>query len=215
MNPAPDDLPPPEPRWPALLTLVAVGGIDAALPPALSLGPDWLSLVVMLALAAVMLVLHRRDRHRTAQKFGYFISAVTTAFLVFSVGLLIHALLKGSLKPIEMLRSAALLWGVNVLVFALWYWRLDRGGPHVRRQARPEPASFLFPQMTMRPDSAAARDWYPEFFDYLFLSFNTSTAISPTDTAILSRVAKLLVMMQALISLTIVVILAARAVNIL
>jgi hypothetical protein len=118
-----------------------------------------------------------------------------------------------------LLRSAASLWLTNVLVFALWYWRLDAGGPHARdvRDAHVNGA-FLFPQMTMlrRVETATGqRGWSPHFVDYLFLAFNTSTAFSPTDTPVLTRWAKVLMMVQSLISLSVLAVLAARAVNIL
>src|SRR2546423_4770001 len=124
-----------------------------------------------------------------------------------------------------MLRSAALLWATNVLVFALWYWRLDGGGPN-DRDGRPAHTrgAFLFPQMTADGAAAAGVElgdraggvrWSPRFVDYLFLAFNTSTAFSPTDVPVLSRWAKVLVMLQSLISLTTLAILVGRAVNIL
>jgi hypothetical protein len=109
----------------------------------------------------------------------------------------------------------------NVLVFALWYWRLDGGGPYRRDQrAGHETGAFLFPQMTRDGEQGweATEDgerWSPLFVDYLFLAFNTSTAFSPTDTPVLSRWAKVMTMIQSSISLAVVVILAARAVNIL
>jgi hypothetical protein len=121
-------------------------------------------------------------------------------------------------RTFTLLRSAAALWVTNVLVFALWYWRLDAGGPHQRDLRAGHPSgSFLFAQMTFREDDVPPewKGWSPTFIDYLFLAFNTSTAFSPTDVPVLSRWAKLLTMAQASISLTVVVILAARAVNIL
>ncbi len=104
------------------------------------------------------------------------------------------------------------LWITNVLVFALWYWKLDAGGPLGRERAKGRvESSFLFPQMLADENSS----WSPNFMDYLFLAFNTSTAFSPTDTAVLSRWAKAGMMAQSLISLSIIALLAARAVNIL
>jgi len=116
--------------------------------------------------------------------------------------------------PQELLRAAAALWVANILVFASWYWRLDAGGPNQRdlRDQHNEGA-FLFPQMITPWESD--KNWRPGFVDYLFLAFNTSTAFSPTDVPVLSRWAKLMMMMQALISLATVALLAARAVNIL
>jgi len=107
----------------------------------------------------------------------------------------------------------------NILVFASWYWRLDAGGPHKRDQTHGHSdGAFLFPQMTMDPAAkiaAGEQDWSPSFIDYLFLAFNTSTAFSPTDVPVLSRWAKVLMMTQAMISLLVIALLAARAVNIL
>jgi hypothetical protein len=116
--------------------------------------------------------------------------------------------------PKALLRSAAALWLTNILIFALWYWKLDGGGPLLRELPNGmSSSSFLFPQMLGRGNRDSS--WVPSFVDYLFLAFNTSTAFSPTDTAVLSRWAKLGTMLQSLISLTIIALLAARAVNIL
>jgi hypothetical protein len=118
-----------------------------------------------------------------------------------------------------LLRAATALWIGNVLVFASWYWRLDAGGPHQRDlQESHTDGAFLFPQMTLSPEfrkEMGEDDWKPGFMDYLFLAFNTSTAFSPTDVPVLSRWAKGLMMIQAIISLATIAILAARAVNIL
>jgi uncharacterized membrane protein len=139
--------------------------------------------------------------------------------MIASVSLLIAALPAHKESPTALLLSAAFLWFTNILVFALWYWRLDAGGPH-RRDSRAGHAdgAFLFPQMTMPPEAKAAagqQAWSPNFLDYLFLAFNTSTAFSPTDVPVLARWGKVLMMLQSLISLTVIVLLAARAVNIL
>ena len=139
--------------------------------------------------------------------------------MIASVGLLVSALPKHKEGPQELLLSAGSLWITNILVFALWYWRLDAGGPH-QRDKRPghTEGAFLFPQMTMSRDAleeAGLRDWSPNFADYLFLAFNTSTAFSPTDVPVLARWAKLLMMVQSVMSLLIIALLAARAVNML
>ena len=133
--------------------------------------------------------------------------------MIASLFFLIEGLPKHTESPKDLLRSAAALWITNVLVFALWYWKLDAGGPGRRERTRGcLDSSFLFPQMINQEERS---EWSPEFVDYLFLSFNTSTAFSPTDTAALSHWAKIGMMLQSLISLTIVALLAARAVNIL
>jgi uncharacterized membrane protein len=108
-----------------------------------------------------------------------------------------------------LLRDAALLWVINVFTFAVWYWEIDGGGPGRRHRSRHRSEDFLFPQASL-VDHAG---WTPGFLDYLFLAFNTSTAFSPTDTAVLSRRAKGLMMVQALLSLMVLAVLVSRAVN--
>lgn len=208
-----------EPRWPAMVALAAVGGLYYALPPALTLGPRWLLIAVITVLTIPNLLLIRQGMLRISQIFGYLSSLVVTISLLISLTLLVRALPSHVEQPSALLRSAIALWLTNVIVFAVWYWRLDAGGPR-GREVSPGHAkgSFLFPQMLI-PDalrgSMCANEWSPTFVDYLFLAFNTSAALSPTDTAVLSRWAKCLMMVQSIISLTVVALLAARAVNIL
>jgi hypothetical protein len=134
--------------------------------------------------------------------------------MIASLAVLIYGVPKHTQTPQALLRSATALWFTNVLVFALWYWKLDAGGPLGREGSTERvDSSFLFPQMLLPGEEE--KMWTPHFMDYLFLAFNTSTAFSPTDTAALSRWAKVGMMTQSLISLTIVAFLAARAVNIL
>jgi hypothetical protein len=209
----------PEPRWPALAAVLAAGGLYAALPAYLSLGPRWLAPVVVVALAVPTVVAHRRGYHRLNVVLGHVISAVLTALMLGSVALLVTALPERKEAPKDLLRSAAALWATNVLVFALWYWRLDAGGPHQRElKAGHETGAFLFPQMTLEGPAGCepdGRPWSPRFIDYVFLAFNTSTAFSPTDVPVLGRWAKVLMMVQAMISLTIIALLIGRGVNIL
>ena len=95
----------------------------------------------------------------------------------------------------------------------MWYWNLDRGGPAARAEASNRHPDLLFPQMTA--PELSPPDWQPEFFDYLYLSFTNAAAFSPTDTMPLARWAKLAMMLQAMVSLGTVVLVIARAVNIL
>lgn len=208
-----------EPRWPAMLALLAVGGLRYALPESLSAGPGWL----LLAVVAVLLIPTAWARYRGLDKLnqilGYVLATIITLDMVWSLFLLIAALPSHKESPQDLLLSAALLWLANILVFASWYWRLDGGGPRERelRGAHVDGA-FLFPQMTLdqqRKREMGEQCWSPGFVDYLFLAFNTSTAFSPTDVPVLSRWAKALMMVQALISLATIALLAARAVNIL
>ncbi|HYX20074.1 MAG TPA: hypothetical protein VFA98_04450 [Thermoanaerobaculia bacterium] len=206
----------PEARWPVLVALLGIGGIFLALPHTLVLGPRWLLPALILVLLVPTTLLHRAGLHRWDRVFGYVISTLVTLSLAGSLLLLILRLPSKAEAPGALLRSATILWVTNILVFAMWYWRLDAGGPHSRdSRGRHTAGAFFFPQMM---DGAPVEDpeaWRPRFVDYLFLAFNTSTAFSPTDTAILSRWAKVLCMLQALISLSIVAILASRAVGML
>ncbi len=206
----------PEPRWPALVAVVASVGLYLALPASLSVGPVWLQPVLILSLATAVMAAHRRGNQSINTLLGYTLDGAITVFMVWSLVLLVRALPAHKEPPVLLLRSAVALWITNVLVFALWYWRIDGGGPHVRHKRKQEErSSFLFPQMMLPDDWPDADDWSPIFVDYLYLSFNTSTAFSPTDTPVLTRWAKVLTMTQASISLTVVAVLAARAVNIL
>jgi uncharacterized membrane protein len=208
-----------EPRWQALIAIVAVTGLYIALPESLTVGPTWLLPVVVVLLAAPLLVLHRAGHHRLDTMLGFVLTTILTLAMIASVAFLIGLLPAHKESPTQLLGSAALLWLTNVLVFALWYWRLDAGGPHARDERDTHAnGAFLFPQMTMlrRVEQATGQQrWSPHFVDYLFLAFNTSTAFSPTDTPVLTRWAKVLMMLQSLISLTVIAILGARAVNIL
>jgi hypothetical protein len=208
-----------EPRWPAMLALLAIGGLRFALPEALSWGPDWLLLGILALLAIPTVLTHRRGLNTLNRILGIVTTAIVTLDMIFSLGLLIAALPKHKESPVALLQSAAAIWIANILVFASWYWRLDGGGPHQRElRGVHSDGAFLFPQMTLTPEIRRAMGedtWSPGFVDYLFLAFNTSTAFSPTDVPVLSRWAKVLMMIQSLISLATVALLAARAVNIL
>lgn len=210
---------PGEPRWPALIAVIAAGGLSVALAPGLTIGPLWLFPAIIGVLLVPTVISHRAGRHETDRVLGYMVTAVVTIELIISVIRLVSALPSRRESPTALLFSATSVWTSNVLVFALWYWRLDAGGPHGRESREGhEAGAFLFPQMTMSPEARAAvgqRMWSPDFLDYLFLAFNTSTAFSPTDTPVLARWGKVLMMLQSLISLTVLALLAARAVNIL
>jgi hypothetical protein len=209
-----------EPIWPPLVAMLAIGGLYAALPTALLAGaPRWLPVAIVVGMLVPMVILHYIGNHALHQTLGYVLNSVVTVALVVSLGLLLWEVTQHEVSPPQLLRSAASLWLANILIFASWYWRLDGGGPHERaRTVGHSDGAFLFPQMTMPPEAKAAageKEWEPNFVDYLFLAFNTSTAFSPTDVPVLSRWAKSIMMVQALISLLVIALLAGRAVNIL
>lgn len=207
-----------EPRWPATVALLAVGGLRLALPDSLSAGPRWLLLAIVVILMIPTIWARYCEFDRLNKILGYVLASIVTADMIWSLYRLIVALPSHKELPADMLRSAAALWITNVLVFASWYWRLDAGGPREReRRGVHNDGAFLFPQMTLDQQAKEAMGeerWSPGFVDYLFLAFNTSTAFSPTDSPVLSPWAKSLMMVQALISFMTVALLAARAVNI-
>jgi hypothetical protein len=203
-----------EPRWPAVVAMLAAGCVYWSLPEPLSVGPGWGLLVVILVLTIPLLISNHRGEFNIARILTFTMNGAITVAMIASLAFLIYGIPRHRDPPQTLLRAAIALWFTNVLVFALWYWKLDGGGPLKRegRRGRLE-SSFLFPQML--GEDGGDPSWSPHFMDYLFLAFNTSTAFSPTDTAVLSRWAKAMMMLQSLISLTVVALLAARAVNIL
>lgn len=213
------DLSAPLPRWPVLVATLAVGGIYTTLPPHLRVpvGPGWALAAFVAVLSLLASITHRNGRYKLNQLIGYGLAGTETLALLISVVNLVLSLPTHKTLPVELLRDAGVLYISNILVFAIWYWRLDAGGPHMR-DARPghRTGAFLFPQMTLAPDDPNTDpNWTPDFIDYLFLAFNTSTALSPTDVPVLSRWAKGLMMIQSSVSLTILAVIAARAVNVL
>ncbi len=203
--------PSPEPRWPSAVSAIAAGALFYALPPGWLPGPAWLMLALVAGLLVPLMHTHRAGLHDWNHRLGILLSSLLTAALVGALAALIAALPSREESAVELLLSGSAIWGANVLVFANWYWRLDAGGPHQRflRESH-DKGAFLFPQMTLDPNSG----WRPGFVDYLFLAFNTNTAFSPTDVAPLDGWAKMLMMAQSLIALATIAILAGRAVNI-
>ncbi len=212
-------------HWPAIVAVVADAALYLGLPESLSVGPRWLLLAIVLFLLIPIFIAHSRGHKDLVSLLTLIANGVITASMILSIGFLIQGLPKHREQPEALLRSAVGLWLTNILVFALWYWRVDGGGPHKRAGSKGMlNSAFLFPQMLQRDEdfdddsgdgNKSSGSWTPQFVDYLFLAFNTSTAFSPTDTAVLSRGAKLGMMAQSLISLAILVLIAARAVNIL
>ena len=198
-------------RWAALAGALAIGILYLALPENLTFGPSWLLLVIeaVLLLPFILASIFRHPlRHITGRVTGLTLLGVVTAGLAGSIALLINTL--PTEKGVVLLRSAALLWCTNILVFALWYWEIDGGGPRKRLNSGHQATDFMFPQQV----DGNSTKWAPHFVDYLFLAFTGATALSPADTYPLTRSAKALMMIEAVLSMIIIVLLAARAVNI-
>jgi uncharacterized membrane protein len=165
---------------------------------------------------------HTREQWESAAwyaRFNLFLGVTLVAVISLanarSLLLLVDALLSAKVHNGRALLLDALnVWATNVIVFSLWYWELDRGGPSIDRTRHREPSEFIFPHATL-PAGTIGADNEPGFVDYLFLSFTTSTAFSPTDTMPLTARMKLLMMLEATVSLLTLALVAARAVNIL
>jgi lysylphosphatidylglycerol synthetase-like protein (DUF2156 family) len=204
------------PRWAVILGALAFGVIYAALPNHVTIVPNWLPLVLEAVLLIPLVlagIIGRPLRHIFTRVLGFALLAVITIALMGGVILFVGTLTAGKnlYTPIALLRTAALLWAANVLVFALWYWEIDGGGPRTRHLNEYKAADFMFPQQTEgNPDR-----WVPHFFDYLFVAFTGATALSPTDTFPLTRTTKILMMIEALNAMSILVIIVGRVVNIL
>jgi uncharacterized membrane protein len=206
-----------DPFWPAQLTAVGAIVLYLALPEKLTIGPTWLVPVFEGLLLVGLIVSMPNPAVQYSPRRRHFavalIALVSLANLV-ALELLVHYLLKGGkVGGHPLVLSGVVLWVTNVLIFALWYWELDRGGP-VARVLNPDAhADFLFPQMS--DERFAPKGWRPGFVDYLYVSFTNATAFSPTDTMPLTQMAKLLMTVQALASLLTIGLVVARAVNIL
>ncbi len=198
--------------WPGLMAFLLIGVIYASLPDRLTIGPPWLPLAVVLAATAGSLISRWRGVLHVRRYIALLALGIVTLAVTASAAFLIGALLDRRAEAGSLLRDAALLWVSNVLVFALLYWEVDGGGPAHRHAARRPSSDFAFPQMLVGGGEDIG-DWMPDFVDYVFLAFNTSTAFSPTDTMVLARRAKALMMWQSVVSLITVAVLAARAIN--
>ncbi len=201
-------------RLAALAGVLALGVLYLFLPDKLIIGPSWLLLVIEAALIlpfVIALTTQRNLPHGLIRTVALVTLGITTLALAIGIALLVYTLPQPGTKGLNLLRSAGILWVFNILVFALWYFEIDGGGPLKRHLAGPQATDFLFPQYAPGYNS----NWKPHFLDYMFLAFTSATALSPADTQPLTKKAKGLMMIQAVFSLVVIVLLAARAVNIL
>jgi hypothetical protein len=209
-----------ESRWPVALTIVATLVIVVELPQRVRVLPSWTSylaaFLVLSPIVAVALTAPKRSWlriERIAVLLFFIIATVTTVANL--TNLLIAIIRRSSeIGGLQLLSSSVGVWIINVLMFALLFWQIDRGGPEARLKYASTLPDWLFPQ-----ESAPGRDvpvgWHPTFIDYLFLAYSTATAFSTTDTVPLTARAKLLMMLESSFSLMTIVVVASRAVNIL
>jgi hypothetical protein len=214
-----------EPRWHAALAVVAILALYATLPPRIIVGPFWLLPLLVLAILVPLLILaptrHRESEWaRTASVahialLGAFNVATIVLFLVQLLSSHHHRVFTGE----QLLLAAVQIWLTNLLIYSLWFWEIDGGGPKARCSQdfvdNPELGDFMFSQSLLDPELRAKLNWRPRFIDYLFLGFTNATAFSPTDTFPLTPLGKVLMMAEALTSLITIAIVAGRAINIL
>jgi uncharacterized membrane protein len=205
------------PFWEPQLVVACTIALQLTLPNDVTLGPPWLlpSLEGALLIGLILVSPNPKARHsplrrRVAIGMIGFVSAANIVSLV----MLSHQLLHGGKENgRQLILSGIVLWCTNVLLFGLWYWETDRGGPVAREKGERDFPDFLFPQMT--DPRWAPEDWMPRLIDYLYVSLTNATAFSPTDTMPLTATAKWLMSAQSIASLVTVGLVVARAVNIL
>jgi uncharacterized membrane protein len=208
-----------EARWQAAVAVAAAAALQYPLPGRLVLvHPVWLlpTLEILLLVALVIANPRRISRESRAIR----LTGLTLAFLLslanaWSVVRLVVDLVQGTEGNTAgpLLITGGIIWLINVIVFALWYWEFDRGGPVARAHADRMYPDFQFVQMAS--PELAPPGWEPTFGDYFYLAFTNATAFSPTDTMPLSRWAKMGMTVQAAVSIVTVALVVARAVNIL
>jgi hypothetical protein len=216
-------------RQQARLAVIVAVLLYIALPPKLTIGPVWIvPLLVIAVLVPIVAMAPTKMRDsRIVRALSIALIAVLNFFNVVSIALLVDILINphapghAELSAGELLRNGALIWMTNVIVFALWFWEIDGSGPFDRArfasaQHFVDP-DFLFPQMSLDRSRVLGipGDWKPMFADYLYVSFTNALAVSPTDTMPLTRVAKMLMLLESLISFLTVALILARSVNIL
>ncbi len=212
--------PPPaaaEPFWPAQLTVLAAIAIQLLLPERLTAGPRWLVPGFEAALLIGLFIVtpnQIEDEHPRRRRIALGMTAFVSVANIYSLAALTHYLLHHNVSQGRALIGAGvLIWLTNFLIFALWYWEIDRGGPGKRSAGNDGPPDFLFPQMA--DDRIEPLSWRPRFFDYLYVSLTNAMAFSPTDTMPLTSMAKGVMGIQSLVSLVTIGLIVSRAVNIL
>lgn len=208
-----------EPRWPVALTIVLALALGRGLPDRIRLLPGLVLYLPVLTILGSMVAVRWTGGQRRWLRVERWVVLLFCLLMAFATlgGLagLIKAIISGSstIDGVYLLTSSIVLWVSNVLIFSLLYWQIDLGGPEARLHHCHRHPDWLFPQAGL-PEGMVS-DWHPTFVDYLFLSFTTATAFSPTDTLPLTSRAKLLMMAESAISLVNLAAVAARAINIL
>lgn len=207
----------PESRLPVSLVVTTVIVLQLTLPKSVNSSFPWF---ICVAEGALLIAINALDpRHIRAHEgvlrwLGIVLIGTMTLANLYSVSRLIYQLVDGAVKDAtSLLFTGGSIWLTNVVIFALWYWEFDRGGPGARAIAKRQHPDFMFPQMS--DPELAPPHWAPRFLDYFYMSLTNSSAFSPTDVLPLTRWAKLTMALQSITSLLVVALVIARAVNIL
>lgn len=206
-----------DPLWPAQLAVATAIALNLGLSDRVTIGPVWLLPAIEgVLLVALVVMAPRRVSGEGAgpRRFALAVIGLVSVVNIVSLALLVRFLvIGGHAQGRPLIGSGALLWLTNVLLFAVWFWEMDRGGPVARHRGAHAMSDFQFPQM--ENPGLAPKDWEPQFVDYFYTSFTNAAAFSPTDVMPLSRWAKLAMLAQSALSLLIAALVVARAVNIL
>ncbi len=204
-------------RWPPLTAIFGLLALAAFLPDRYGLLPHSVKYPLWSlagSLAAASTWAHVSPSGRRFERMATTAMLVTaTLVMQAALGRVVYLVFRqgANVPGIPLLSTGVSFWAGNVVVFALWYWLVDRGGPEKRAARACGPPDLLFPQAQLPAPGGV--EWVPGFFDYLFVAFTASVAFSPTDSAPISSRAKLLMMMQSIVSLVTILIVVARAVN--
>jgi hypothetical protein len=206
--------------WPVALAIVVAAVLHVVLPAKYRVNPPWVAPAVLLGLLAALIIGDpgRIDRQKPWLRIvtGAVIAFLTVANLLAAARLFHDILTNNKLfanNATGLLATGAVIWITNVIAFGLWYWDLDRGGAAARAHHPQANPAFIFPEM-LHTDYVPVT-WVPQFVDYLSLGFWTATAFSPTDVSAIKPWAKLLMIIEAIVSLGIASLVIARAINIL
>ena len=211
----------PESRWPVFIALVAAMILQLAIPKQYTVVDRW-PLISLELLLLVVLTIINPVRLTRSTRIGHAATLVLLAAITFdnaaSAAILDYRILSGQISndPAVLLGSGGAIFLTNIIVFGIWYWETDLGGPFGRSGINPTEdryPDFMFPQ-TDKPDLGPA-DWEPRFMDYLYVSFTNVVAFSPTDTMPLTRRAKAMMALQSIIAVSTLALVIARAVNVL
>jgi hypothetical protein len=211
-------------RWQAAIAVVAALALQTLLPPKLLLGPIWVAPALTAGLLLPLLIGGVRMPERIRRITSVSLIGILNFFNIASVLLLLGDILNTharnhNISALHLLEYGGAIWLTNVIVFSLWYWEIDDGGVVQREGERKANAytqpDFLFPQMGLHRDAKFCPEetWEPEYLDYLYIAFTNALAFSPADTMPLTRIAKMMMLIEALVSFGTAAVILARSVG--